>query len=314
MDALYKKLLERQQYRFVGEHSAVKVCGWTKTAVKGKGGCYKQKFYGIQSHQCAQMSPAVNFCNHDCVFCWRERNNSSFGKIDDPVEVANGVAEAQVKLLAGFGGHPNADLQKFAESRQIKHVAISLNGETFAYPKIGELITEFHKMGQSTFVVSNGTFPERLKEMITKNQLPTQLYISLEAPNKGIYIKVDRPIFENTWDKLMETLDVLHEIKDKTRTVIRVTLVKDVNMVDPEGYAKLIEKAQPKFLEVKGYMFVGASRMRLNISNMPRHPEVKSFAEEIGKHCGYKVIDESEISRVVLMMEEDSPDRIMKFD
>jgi len=313
MDAVYKKLLEKQQYRFVGEHSAVKVCGWTKTSIKGKGGCYKQKFYGIQSHQCAQMSPAVNFCNHDCIFCWRERNNSSFGKIDDPAKVAAGVADAQTHLLEGFGGYPNVDTKKFLESKRINHVAISLNGETLAYPKIGELVTQFHKQGQSTFLVSNGTFPERLAEMSEKNQLPTQLYISLEAPNKEIYTRIDKPIYEDTWEKLMETLDILREIKGKTRTVIRVTLVNGINMVDPEGFAALIARAQPKFLEVKGYMFVGASRMRLKIRNMPRHHEVREFAEEIGRHCGYRIVDESEISRVVLLMKQDTSDRVMKF-
>ncbi|MBI2665713.1 4-demethylwyosine synthase TYW1, partial [Candidatus Woesearchaeota archaeon] len=47
---------EKQQYRMVGNHSAVKVCSWTKQMIRGKGGCYKFKFYGIKSNQCMQMT------------------------------------------------------------------------------------------------------------------------------------------------------------------------------------------------------------------------------------------------------------------
>jgi len=67
------------------------------------------------------------------------------------------------------------------------------------------------------------------------------------------------------------------------------------------------------FVEVKAYMFVGSSRQRLEMKNMPYHHEVKEFAEEIAKHCGMKIIDEQEPSRVVLLMKEDRNDRIMSF-
>ena len=66
-----KKLLEKQQYEFSGDHTAIKVCEWTKKSLRDEGYCYKQRFYGIRSHLCCQMSPAVNFCSHSCVFCWR---------------------------------------------------------------------------------------------------------------------------------------------------------------------------------------------------------------------------------------------------
>src|SRR3989338_3669923 len=95
MDAAYRKLLEKQGYNFVGAHSACKTCLYTAKSIAGKGSCYKQKFYGIQSHRCIQMSAAVNFCNLDCVFCWRKRNNSQFGKVDNPVELADSIKKAQ---------------------------------------------------------------------------------------------------------------------------------------------------------------------------------------------------------------------------
>ena len=62
--------LEKQGYRVVGNHSAVKTCGWTKTMIRGQGGCYKLKFYGIMSNQCLQMTTSIS-CANRCTFCWR---------------------------------------------------------------------------------------------------------------------------------------------------------------------------------------------------------------------------------------------------
>lgn len=54
------KELYKQGYRIVGEHSAIKVCMWTKKAIKGEDYYYKQKFYDTKSHRCMQMNP-LNF-------------------------------------------------------------------------------------------------------------------------------------------------------------------------------------------------------------------------------------------------------------
>ena len=72
-------------------------------------------------------------------------------------------------------------------------------------------------------------------------------------------------------------------------------------MENPEEYAKLIKKADPDYVEVKAYMCVGSSRDRLTLDNMPTFDEVKKFAKEIGDECGKKIVNESEISRVVLL-------------
>ena len=68
------------------------------------------------------------------------------------------------------------------------------------------------------------------------------------------------------------------------------------------------------FVEVKAYMWVGMSRERLEQTNMPRHEEVKEFAQQIADFANYKLIDEHEPSRVVLLMKEDFEGRVMKFD
>ena len=69
--------MERQQYAIVGKHSAVKICGWTKNYLRGQGGCYKFKFYGIASHKCLQMTTSMS-CANRCIYCWRDYQVESF--------------------------------------------------------------------------------------------------------------------------------------------------------------------------------------------------------------------------------------------
>ena len=98
---------------------------------------------------------------------------------------------------------------------------------------------------------------------------------------------------------LNESLETLASFD--SRTCIRNTCVRGRNMENPEEYAKLIQKADPDFVEVKAYMFVGSSRERLTLENMPSFSEVKEFAKKIGDECGKELVNESEVSRVVLL-------------
>lgn len=41
-----RKQLEKEGYKIVGSHSGVKLCRWTKSQLRGRGGCYKHTFYG----------------------------------------------------------------------------------------------------------------------------------------------------------------------------------------------------------------------------------------------------------------------------
>jgi len=214
---------------------------------------------------------------------------------DDPKEIIDGCIAAQIKLLSGMGGNKDTDMKKFKESREPIHFAISLSGEPTLYPYLSELITELHNRKKTTFLVSNGLAPEVLGTI----EPPTQLYISIDAPNEELFKKVDRTKLKDGWQRLTKTLEILKNIK--TRTVLRITLIKGINDVHPEQYANLITLSDADFVEVKAYMFVGASRQRLSLANMPRHPEVMEFAKEITKYCDYSVVDEKKESRVVLL-------------
>lgn len=309
MNQSHKKLLEKQQYRFVGEHSAIKICGWTKKTLKSEGVCYKAKFYGINTHRCIQMSPAVNFCDMDCIYCWRERNNSPFGKGDNPQEILEKSIAAQKKLLAGYKGNKKVDIKKWLEANKPMHIAISLNGEATYYPYLSELIKEIKKKTMSSFLVTNAQLPDVLKSI----EPPTQLYISLDAPNPILQKKITRAMHKDSWTRLMKSLEILADLKGRTRTALRLTLVKGINDIEPENYANIIKKANPDFVEVKAYMFIGASRQRLEIKNMPRHEDVKEFAHKLEKYCEYKIVDEQKASRVLLMTKNDCANRFIDF-
>lgn len=304
-----KTLLESQQYKFVGSHSAVKLCGWTKKSLKGEGVCYKQQFYGINSHRCVQMSVAVNFCDMDCVYCWRERNNSAFREIDEPADIIDKAIEAQKKLVSGFKGEATTNAQKWKEARKPIHFAISLTGEMLYYPKLGELIKLLKHRKLTSFLVTNGQLPE----VLAKIEMPTQVYISLDSPDEATHKKLCKPSQKDSWSRLLKSLDILKRRKPETRTSLRITLIKGMNDFSPEGYAALIKRAQPDFVEVKAYMFVGASCARMAKENMPEHSEVKAFATEISKYCDYITVDEHPKSRVVLLTNKDSKERMLRF-
>jgi tRNA wybutosine-synthesizing protein 1 len=199
-------------------------------------------------------------------------------------------------LLCGFFGNNTADKKKLKESQEPKNAAISLAGEPMLYPRINDLITEFNRRDFTTFLVTNGMTPSKLENL---DKEPTQLYISLDAPNKEVYNDVCQPQISGGWDRLNQTLDLLSSFK--CRTVLRTTCVKDYNMIDPQEYADIIKRSNPDFIEIKAYMYIGSSRNRLKFENMPSNEDINIFAESIAKLCDRDIINSSFESRVILL-------------
>jgi len=210
------------------------------------------------------------------------------------------------------------------EAATPKHVAISYDGEPTMYRQIGELIAEFRERKISTFVVTNGTFPERIKELSETGNLPTQLYVTLAAPDKESYLQVCSsvkpffPVNEDHWDRLNQTLSMLSALK--CRTVIRITSVRGVNMIKPESYRHIIQNSSPSFLEVKGFSISGnapriserlgktdlgfkdPSLMKNALAYAPTHEEIVQFARNISDDYHlFPIISQSELNRQVLM-------------
>ena len=412
MSELLRKFMEIYEktpgYVVVGKyrHSAVKPCHWFEQKLfTGIRHCYKEKFYGIKSHQCLQNSPMI-FCNHRCIYCWRI-HPSDVGlsiketaleelNLDDPRTIVSEMIEAQKQIVQkkyplerllqhyenivavfktlfrekqlSLNGlvsktkiskrkikdalrhllreeyvvetaeekytisrnakndirsakdiediirqriaNPELVKKVWEEAMYPRHAAISLTGEPMMYPYIDEIVSEFHKKGFTTFIVTNGTFPERLSEM---NELPTQLYVTLPAPNEKIYKKVCVPYIKNGWNKLNQTLELLESLN--CRTVIRITAVKNLNMIEPEEYAKIVEKANPNFLEVKGFTLLGGARLRLtryverkglntkDIAKVfqPKHEDIMEFASKICEAANFPIIDQFRPSAVALI-------------
>jgi len=297
MDQQYKDLLIKQQYRIYNDHAAVKLCHWMKESMLHERHCYKQDFYGIESHRCLQMTPAINECSHLCSFCWRVQGND-FEVKDwaEPKEMLDALINEQRKLIQGFKGDPRCDPKRFQEAMNPNQVAISLAGEPITYPYLSDFLKECHSRGMSTFLVTNGTYPERLAELET---LPMKTYVTVAAPNEEIYKKVCRPKIMDGWQKILQTLELMPSLD--TSTVIRHTLVKGHNLGWVEEYARLDEIAEPELIEPKGYVFVGGSRMRLSMDCMPSFQEITDFANELGSKVGMEIIRQREDSRVVLL-------------
>ncbi len=313
-------------YKFVGkhDHSAVKICMWTKKAIRGEGVCYKYAFYGIRSHRCVQMSPAVPFCNHACIHCWRDTSAHFLGwegGTDSAVDIVEGSIKAQLHMINGFPGSPKTDMRMFREASAPRHVAISLDGEPTLYEELPALVKEYHKRGMTTFIVSNGSNPAMLERLEKEGALPTQLYISFNSPTKERYGKIVVPLVKDAWENYMRSLKILEKqgaqkpSNSKTRTVLRMTLALDHNMDDIDGYASQVKIAKPHFIEVKAYMALGSSRARLGPSRMPTHAQVKEFAQELAKKTGYLVSVEHIPSRIVLLCrdKECEKERIIDF-
>ena len=311
MDSQLASILKKQHYAIVGNHSGVKLCHWMRQSLIFNRECYKQTFYGIESHRCLQMTPAINQCTHMCLFCWRHQGftEKDFKEIDNPKDILDKSIDAQRKLITGFKGDERCDQKKWEEANHPNMLACSLSGEPTLYPKLGEFFEECHKKDITTFLVTNGTNPEALENL---DPLPTQLYVSIVAPSEDVYKKICSPMISDGWERINQTLELLPSLD--TRTVIRHTLVDKWNMSDKyvKEYAKLDEKASPMFIEPKGYVFVGYSRKRMTISNMPSHKKIKDFGVNLAENLGYNFSMEKPDSRVVLLERKPKTARIEK--
>jgi tRNA wybutosine-synthesizing protein 1 len=309
-----RSLYYKQKYRIVGEHSAVKTCHWVSRSLntKGEENCYKNRFYGIPTHRCIQMTPSLGHCTQSCLFCWRATPETlgvgweQTKMIEDPMDpdsIIDGCLEAHKKLMYGFGGNPRVDPEMYREALDPVHAAISLEGEPTLYPLLGELVEAYKDRGfKSVFIVTNGTKPEVLENLSCE---PTQLYVSLCAPDLETYKKTCRPMVSDGWEKLLETIELLDSFS--CPTVLRHTLIPKLNMHSPEKYGRLAELGNATYMEPKAAMSVGAARERFSYEEMAWFSQIQGFAAEIAESCSYNVVDEHEFSNIVLLSRLDKP-------
>ena len=297
----------------VADHSTVQLCHWTKKSFKNEGDCYKHKFYGISTHQCMEFSPAGMHCENRCVYCWRPMEFYDSLKMEpervtEPEEILTKLMEERRKLIMGHYGDIKSDKQKLDESLFPSHYSISLSGEPTMYPKLPELIKYLKslKATKSTFLVTNGQEPDMIKRLSDEGALPTQLYLSTNAADYESFLKINRPRYKDSWERWNTTLEMLKELD--TRTVLRITLIRNYNTSDEmiPALASMIKRSSPHFIEVKSYMHIGRSTNRLERAHMLEFDEVKRFASELASQSEiFSVMDESEISRIVVLQNQE---------
>jgi tRNA wybutosine-synthesizing protein 1 len=276
--------LTKQGYTIIGSHSGVKICRWTKSALRGRGSCYKNSFYGIKSHLCMETTPSLS-CSNKCVFCWRHGTNPVSTtwrwQVDDPSMIFNGAKEGHYKKIKMLKGVPGVRAERFEEAMRIKHCALSLVGEPIFYPHINEFVGLLHDEGISSFLVCNAQHPDQLASL----RRVTQLYVSIDASNRESLRRIDRPLHRDFWERFQKCLDILREKRFMQRTVFRLTLVKGFNVEEEvEGYADLVQKGLPCFVEVKGVTYCGTSSSAgagLTMQNVPFYGEVVTFVEAL---------------------------------
>ena len=276
--------LTKQGYSIIGSHSGVKICRWTKSALRGRGSCYKYSFYGIASHLCMETTPSLS-CSNKCVFCWRHGTNpvgtTWRWQVDPPELIFAGAKAAHLQKIKMMRGVPGVRAERFQEAMQIKHCALSLVGEPIFYPHINQFLALLHAEHISSFLVCNAQHPDQLAALGPV----TQLYVSIDASNRESLRKIDRPLHRDFWERFNRCLDILREKRFAMRTVFRLTLVKGFNIVDEvAGYADLVAKGLPCFVEIKGVTFCGTSTSAgagLTMQNVPFYHEVVEFVEAL---------------------------------
>lgn len=311
--AIYERLV-RQGYHIIGTIGAVKRCHWTREAVLNHRFCYKCLWYGIESHRCIQMTPVAAWCWNRCLHCWRIQpedigmhwDDTRPPVVDDPEVIVDESIRVHRQIMAGYKGNPKADHRMVEEALNPKHVAISLAGEPLLYPRLSELIEEYHRRGLTTFLVTHGTRPDVLKNLTVE---PTQLYISMETWDRESYEFFNRPVVPRAWELFQETLDYVKSFNSPV--TFRITLVKGFNDHEKAliNFTKFIDKSNPTYIEVKAYMYLGVSKGRLTRESMPSHSEVMEFAKRLSDLTGYRLLSQSIPSRVVLLSRIDKPIR-----
>jgi len=326
------KELVKEGYGIVGENCAVKICQWTRNSLNSRGVCWKEKFYGIESHRCAQITTSLFNCDNKCLHCWRNLKYSKKGKVKNAgsaSEILDSLIKERKRLLIGFQGNKKIPQKKLQEALNPNLFTFSLSGESTLDSNLGEMIKEIRRRNSISFLVTNGLHPDALKKLESDGNLPTQITVSTNVPCEKMFSLWHNNYEDDAWDRFNETLKLLRKLKGKVRRVIRLTLVREgktdskfkelCNMKDSHvlQYCELIRKAEPDFVHIKGFKSVGFSRERLGYDKQPWHYDIKKFAEKIAEELekeGYKILGEEKRSCVVVLGKDRKSMKIRKED
>ena len=124
--------------------------------LRGRGGCYKHTFYGIESHRCMETTPSLA-CANKCVFCWRHHSNPVGTewkwKMDGAELIFEEALSKHYGMINEFKGVPGVKPERLEEAFKVRHCALSLVGEPIMYPEINKFVDLLHSKSISTFLV-----------------------------------------------------------------------------------------------------------------------------------------------------------------
>ncbi|MHA1682751.1 MAG: radical SAM protein [Promethearchaeota archaeon] len=229
-------------------------------------------------------------------------------------ETHRAISEPRL-ILESVGMSQETIENAYDNAHHPSHAAISLAGEPLLYPPIADLVAGFRKRSFTTFIVSNGTMPDVIEKM---HSLPSQFYFTLPPPSEQLYKKIHRPSIKGAYAKIKKTLELIPSLN--TRTCLRITLVKGLNGITSpplvEGYVKLITKANPNFVDIKGFAVEARAlnlKKRLGLGGKgtaigesaefaPTFEEILEFAKKLSEKGNFPIVELSKPSRNVLLL------------
>uniref|UniRef100_A0A8C7TEV0 tRNA-yW synthesizing protein 1 homolog (S. cerevisiae) n=1 Tax=Oncorhynchus mykiss TaxID=8022 RepID=A0A8C7TEV0_ONCMY len=197
-------------YKVIGSHSGGKRCRWTKSMLRGRGGCYKPSFYGVESHRCMESTLSL--------VCANKHHTNPVGtewrwKMD-LVEERGGANQNVSRLLCPT-----------LISLSLTVISLSLSPCSHSLP-----VSPFPPLSRShpRILFLSDLFPSKSLVPVTK------LYVSVGAGTKGSLKKIDQLLFNDFWPRFLDSLKALGE----KRTVYKLTLVKTWTVDKLKAYSE----------------------------------------------------------------------------
>eukprot|EP00667_Euglena_gracilis_P003009 EG_transcript_3017 len=270
--------LAEQGYRLVGTHSAVRLSRWTKTNLRGRGGCFKRTFYGTRSYETVETSPSLS-CSSNCVYCWKHpgcpTSSQWLWAVDDAKTVVDNVLLQHIAMLNTMKDVQGVRPDRLLQAQTVRHCDLSLVGEPLLYPHLNSFLQHMHDRKISTWMYHTGMHPKQLEKLVTT----THLTLSVCGPTPQLMKHIMRCSFDDVWERFLASLDIM--AKKAHRTALRFVIIKGWTDAYFEEYADIIRRCKPDFIECKGVIFCGKAEPLTLEDNIPTHQDIVEFCQRL---------------------------------
>lgn len=186
------------------------------------------------------------------------------------------------------------DLKKLVDDLHVRGTRYILiqGGEPLLHPDLGEIFRYIDSKGIVTALVSNGQFPERLRE-IAEIPLLDNVCFSLDGNREGN----DKIRGKGTFDKVMEAIRVVQEVH-KTPVRINTTVTK-YTVHDVDFMAEMVREKNIEW----GINFLFKGDETLEGEDLaPEDKDVKAYQEKFIEYIrrGYPIFSTTKILRYTL--------------